>query len=153
MRRRLSFAIALLLLCGCIVPATAQQCFPPPHRQTSIRQPVRDSGQPSQVRVKPNLEVYQRFKSQGDLPLGSPPFAGYFFETPASIACIYSLVSQGTTCNPNTVTGNPTGGSQSIAIVEPYDDPYAAADLSYFSAQFGLPFSTSEISRNSAAPV
>jgi hypothetical protein len=143
MRRRLSFAMALLLS-GCIVPATAQQCFPTAHGQTSVRQPDRDSSQQSQVSVKPNFQVFQRFKSAGDLPVGSPPFAGYFFETPASIACVYSLVPQGTTCNPNTVTGNPTGGSQSIAIVEPYDDPYAGPDLSYFSAQFGLPFSTSQ---------
>jgi kumamolisin len=39
------------------------------------------------------------------------------------------------------VVTNPTGGSNVIALVDAYDDPYAGPDLAYFSAQFGLPFS------------
>ena len=70
---------------------------------------------------------------------GGPPFPGYFFETPASIACIYGLAAKVAGCNPNTVTANPSGGSKAIAIVDAYDDPNAAADLADFSAQFGLP--------------
>jgi subtilase family serine protease len=144
-------AIATLLLSGCITPATAQNCFPTRHigrsalqRQDGAKADPSVSSQGPQVLVKSNLDVYQRFKSGGDLPVGSPPFAGYFFETPASLACVYSLVTPVAGCNPNTVSTNPTGGSQSIAIVEPYDDPYAGPDLAYFSAQFGLPFSTSQ---------
>jgi subtilase family serine protease len=38
------------------------------------------------------------------------------------------------------VTAAPTGGTQSIAIVDAYDDPFAGPDLAYFSAQFGLNF-------------
>jgi kumamolisin len=70
-----------------------------------------------------------------------PPFAGYLFQTPASVACIYGFVpSAGAPgCNPNLVTANPTGGSKTIAIVDAYDDPTAANDLAAFSAQFGLP--------------
>ncbi len=150
MRRPLSLAITTLLLAGCITPATAQNCFPTRHIGRTAMEGLdgakADSRSPQgpQVRVKSNLDVYQRFKSGGDLPVGSPPFAGYFFETPASLACVYSLVTPVAGCNPNTVTTNPTGGSRSIAIVEPYDDPYAGPDLAYFSAQFGLPFSTSQ---------
>jgi kumamolisin len=73
-----------------------------------------------------------------------PPFAGYAFETPASLACVYSLVTAATGCNPNTVTTNPSGGSQSIAIVDAYDDPFAGPDLAYFSDEFGLPFADSQ---------
>ena len=151
MRRLVSFAVATFLLLGCMIPAVAQNCFPTrrightalePSDQVSRKST--DSGQPAEVRVKANLDVYRRFKSAGDLPVGSPPFAGYFFETPASLACVYSLVPPVAGCNPNTVTTNPSGGSRSIAIVEPYDDPYAGPDLAYFSAQFGLPFSTSQ---------
>src|SRR5262245_33302948 len=41
-----------------------------------------------------------------------PPFAGYFYETPASLAYVYKLVSSiDAGCNPNTVFANPTGGS------------------------------------------
>ena len=70
-----------------------------------------------------------------------PPFQGYFYETPASLACVYKLVSpsQDTGCNPNTVTANPTGGAGAIAIVDAYHYPTAASDLTRFSAQFGLP--------------
>ena len=75
-----------------------------------------------------------------------PPFAGYAYETPASLACIYALVSVTTGCNPNTVTAVPTGGSQSIAVVDAYDDPFAGPDLAYFSDEFGIPFADSQFS-------
>jgi kumamolisin len=73
---------------------------------------------------------------------GGPPFPGYFYETPASLACIYQLVSPQSGCNPNTVTANPAGGSHAIAIVDAYDYPTATSDLGVFSNQFGLPAPT-----------
>ncbi len=73
-----------------------------------------------------------------------PPFSGYAYETPASLACIYSLVALTTGCNPNTVTANPTGGTNTIAVVDAYDDPFAGPDLAYFSDEFGLPFADSQ---------
>ena len=73
---------------------------------------------------------------------GGPPFAGYFYETPASLACVYQLVSVQTGCNPNTVTTNPSGGGGAIAIVDAYHYPTAASDLALFSAQFSLPAPT-----------
>ena len=73
-------------------------------------------------------------------PSELPPFPGFFFETPASIACIYRLVPHHVHgCDPNVTTNNPTGGSGAIAIVDAFDTPNAAADLAAFSAQFGLP--------------
>jgi kumamolisin len=72
-----------------------------------------------------------------------PPYAGYFYETPASLGCVYQLVSPVVGgCNPNTVTVNPSGGSRAIAIVDAYHYPTAMSDLSLFSAQFGLPAPT-----------
>jgi len=73
------------------------------------------------------------------------PYAGYFYETPASIACDYSLVTVVTGCNPASFNTVVTGGTKSIAIVDAYDDPWAGPDLAYFSDQFGLPFSTSQL--------
>jgi kumamolisin len=72
---------------------------------------------------------------------GGPPFHGYFYETPASLACVYKLVpSQDTDCNPNNPNlAPPLGGSRAIAIVDAYHYPTAASDLVRFSAQFGLP--------------
>ena len=67
------------------------------------------------------------------------PYAGYAYESPASLACVYSLATVVTGCNPNKVTANPTGGARMIAIVDAYDAPNAANDLAAFSTQFGLP--------------
>jgi kumamolisin len=78
-------------------------------------------------------------------PDSYPPYPGYAFETPESLACIYSLVTAVPGCNPNTATNNPSGGAKSIAIVDAYDDPWAGPDLAYFSAQFGLPFSPEQL--------
>lgn len=87
-----------------------------------------------------NVQVLQ---PAGMHPDEAPPYSGYGYETPASIACRYGLVttSQSPTCNPNLTTVNPTGGSKSIAIVDAYDDPAAPGDLAWYSAFFGLPFS------------
>ncbi len=74
----------------------------------------------------------------GLTPAG-PPFPGYAFETPASIACLYGLVAKVAGCNPNTFKTNPTGGTKAIGIVDAYDYPTAMADLNAFSTQFGLP--------------
>lgn len=69
-----------------------------------------------------------------------PPVPGLFFETPASLACVYRLVKhpqQG--CNPDQTTQTATGGSGAIALVDAFDDPNAASDLALFSLIFGLP--------------
>jgi subtilase family serine protease len=74
---------------------------------------------------------------------GGPPFSGYLNETPASLACVYKLVSNPVVgCNPNDpalINLNPSGGSHAIAIVDAYDYPTATQDLTVFSAQFNLP--------------
>jgi kumamolisin len=76
-------------------------------------------------------------------PKGLPPYAGYAYETPASLACLYKLVAAPVAgCNPNTVTAVATGGSKAIGIVDAYHYPYATTDLAAFSAQFGLPAPT-----------
>lgn len=73
-------------------------------------------------------------------PSELPPFRGYLFETPASLACVYHLVQTIVPgCNPNKTTTNPTGGSRAIAVVDAFDDPTAESDLAVFSNQFDLP--------------
>jgi len=75
-------------------------------------------------------------------PSEAPPYLGYGYETPASLACIYRVVAPIKGCNPNDTTRTPNGGSQTIAIVDAFDDPDAASDLAQFSDQFGLPFNS-----------
>jgi len=60
-------------------------------------------------------------------------------ETPASLGCVYQLVSGPTGCPIATSTNVPTGGIGAIAIVDACDYPTAASDLHAFSAQFGIP--------------
>jgi|SRR6516162_1368450 kumamolisin len=74
------------------------------------------------------------------------PGPSYFYETPASLGCVYRLTSVSPAqigCNPTDPTLlNPTGGAKAIAIVDAYDYPSAFSDLQIFSAQFGLPAPT-----------
>jgi subtilase family serine protease len=67
------------------------------------------------------------------------PYSGVFYETPASLACIYGLTKRVAGCNPQTVSRNASGGSNLVAIVDAYDDPTALSDLQAYSRQFGLP--------------
>jgi subtilase family serine protease len=86
----------------------------------------------------------------GVKPEELPPFPGYGYETPASLACVYGLVTEPSgaspNCNPNNNSlANPTGGSKTIAIVDAYDDPVAQSDLAWFSIQFGLPITSTQL--------
>lgn len=71
------------------------------------------------------------------------PVSGYSAETPASLACLYGLVTVTSGCNPGTVVTVTSGGSKAIAIVDAYDYPTALGDLMAYSQQFGLPMPTS----------
>jgi subtilase family serine protease len=92
-----------------------------------------------------NIEFYI---PAGVKPEEAPPFPGYGYETPASLACVYGLVTEPSgaspNCNPNSTTANPTGGSKTIAIVDAYDDPAAPGDLAWFSLQFGVPLTLTQ---------
>ncbi|MFZ0759071.1 MAG: hypothetical protein WAM69_03895 [Candidatus Sulfotelmatobacter sp.] len=95
---------------------------------------------PAGHRFAANTNV-QVFLPHGLTPDEAPPFAGYAYETPASLACHYGLVTTTASpaCNPNSTTVVPTGGKNTIAIVDAYDDPSAPGDLAWFSLQFGVP--------------
>lgn len=68
---------------------------------------------------------------------GSGPPVG---ETPASLGCVYNIVSPLTRgCPIATSTVLPSGGGGTIAIVDAYDYPPAYDDLTAFSINFNLP--------------
>jgi len=61
-------------------------------------------------------------------------------ETPASLGCVYRVGPTYAGCNPATGgTLHPLGGWGAIALVDAFDDPTAATDISTFSSHFGLP--------------
>ncbi len=64
---------------------------------------------------------------------------GVYFETPASLACVYRRIPRSDRCSPNTAHATAIGGSKVIAIVDAYDHPNIVADLAIYSQKFGLP--------------
>lgn len=94
------------------------------------------------VRAHTNIRIMGPGGQAAQPRPSGPPFSGYYYQTPASIACIYELrgPTRGPTagCDSNTATATPAGGSRAIAVVDAYDDPNAYADLGSFSTQFGL---------------
>jgi hypothetical protein len=65
------------------------------------------------------------------------------YETPASLACVYGLVTVTTGCIPSKVTTVVSAGSKLVIVVDAYDDPTATNDLTAYSKQYGLPAITS----------
>src|ERR1039458_1488917 len=78
------------------------------------------------------------FIPDGGLPINAANTPGGFFETPASLACVYQLVTAAKTCNPSTATTVSHGGAHAIALVDAYDDA---------SSSSGVPTSPSRASR------
>lgn len=74
------------------------------------------SGTPK--RVHNNLILFQAFDHH------KPPKT---CETPASLACVYGLTKQVPGCPIKGTTIVPTGGWDTIAVVEAYNNPYAGA--------------------------
>ncbi len=136
----LTSAVSVSLLCFSPQTQAQRHVFTP---GSSLPQANNASGQ---VMIRTHLRILvpsatrMHFGAAAAQPSELPPFSGYFFETPASIACLYQLAAPTVRgCNPNVTTANPSGGSRAIALVDAFDDPSAAADLAEFSAQFGLP--------------
>ena len=70
------------------------------------------------------------FSGEASAQASGPPMQGYFYETPASLACVYKLVSPLVRrLQSQHVTANPTGGARAIAIVDAYHYPTALHDL------------------------
>lgn len=134
-----SLAMAATLFAVCASTGLAQSASP--GGITSVTIPISSHANNLNVGVRAHTNI--RFLGspgnfKGEPQLSGPPFPGYFYEDPASIACIYNLQPREPGCNPNAVYSNPTGGARAIAIVDAYDDPNAYADLQDFSAQFGV---------------
>ena len=140
MRRSAASLLAIgTLLGGCANAALAQRIEPGGH--TSVTIPASSVARPGDagVRAHTNIRLLSFPGEFSEAPqTAGPPYSGYFYEDPASLACIYNLVTPVGGCNENVVTQNPLGGSRAIAIVDAYDDPNAFTDLQSFSTQFGV---------------
>jgi kumamolisin len=137
--RLLSTLVPGLLLGGFAFAQHPVHVYTP---SSSLPQEAVNSGQPP-VRTHLRLLVPSAQEKSFGVAKGQshgvPPFPNYFFETPASIACVYHLVQANVPgCSPFRATVNPSGGSRAIALVDAYDDPSAQSDIEMFSTQFGL---------------
>ena len=124
---RLITVATVFFACACLLSAQVRVghgVYPP----SSLEQPG-DAG----VRMHTNYIFYA---PSGAVIAAAQP-AG---ETPASLGCVYNIVSNPLSgCPINGTTQVPTGGAGVIVIVDAYDYPSAAADLATFSTTFGMP--------------
>ena len=131
--------LALLGLAGgfagfCAAPAFAQVAvvsFTP--TAASVTVPASSLAGPNDAGV--TAHTYVSFLAPA---YHGPPAVGLYYETPASLACLYALAPAVPGCNPFAAKINPSGGSRAIGIVDAYDNPNAYGDLSTFNAQFGV---------------
>jgi subtilase family serine protease len=128
-------ALTVLLITASLAPAQIRPASGKVFTPDSSIERRSDIG----MRAHTNIHVFLPTKPLQNVRSFGAPYSGYAYETPASLGCVYSLVSVVRGCEPNTVTASPTGGAKMIAIVDAYDAPNAASDLAAFSTQFGLP--------------
>lgn len=139
-------AVAFVLACGATAASAQSTVIIPPSSSSSPA----DAG----IRAHTNVQILSIPSTTGKPAFGGPPFPGFFYEDPASLACVYDLVeAESPACNPNSNLRNPSGGSKAIAIVDAYDDPNAYSDLQTFSAQFGVTAVTPSTFRVVYAPL
>jgi len=131
MKRLFAFsmiAAVALLLAASILPCSAQINGTTVNGKPII---VPQSSIPHPGRINTNYFLVGTNQRQPQ----PPPDA----ETPASVACVYKLVSGPKGCPIATSSNVPTGGVGAIAIVDAGDYPTAKEDLHAFSSQFGIP--------------
>ena len=87
---------------------------------------------PEDIGVRAHTNIVLILHDDGTISAGAPPVA----ENPLSLACIYKLVTRTKGC-PKTSNVLPTGGTRAIALVDAFDNPDAATDITTFAAGYG----------------
>lgn len=136
LNRFLSISVAILAAALLLIATAPAQAQGPTPRNIVV--PSSSHANPNDLGVAAHTNV-RYADSAYPVPSAAPNYAEAE-ETPQSIACLYGVVQYSYGCNPAYATNTPSGGSQTIAIVDAYDDPNAASDLANFSAQWGVPF-------------
>jgi kumamolisin len=131
-------SVIALFLSGSLTITSAQTPSTVPSRVTIPASSVPGPGDAG-IKVHTNLQFIETVGFNGTVRNYASPYGpGLYYETPASIACLYGLQPPVAGCNPDVASVNPNGGSRAIAIVDAYDNPTAPGDLQNFSAQFGV---------------
>lgn len=137
--KRLVVLLSAALLVFLLLPtcAATQEIYSVPGGYVLIPASSIEHPEDIGVRAHTNFEIFIPYGQQPALP-APPPNA----ETPASLACVYQLVTPVAGCPINGTTQNPSGGFGAVVIVDAYDNPDAEQDLTTYSNQFGLPACT-----------
>src|SRR3984957_12732886 len=128
----LSMIAAVALFGVCLLPCSAQIVTGSVINGHEIIVP--ESSMPHPGRLMTNYFLVGSDQHQPQ----PPPDA----ETPASLACVYKLVSGPAGCPIATSTNVPIGGVGAIAIIDAGYYPTAQSDLDAFSTYFGIPKTT-----------
>ena len=123
------------ILCVAMVAAAS---FTSAQVRSNVVVPESSVERPEDLGVRAHTN-YFFYKPDPTVTPQTPPPPGLTVETPGSIACIYDLVSGPVAgCPVSTATKLPTGGSETIVLVDAYDDPSASSDIKTFDAEWGL---------------
>ncbi|HET6178780.1 MAG TPA: S53 family peptidase [Candidatus Sulfotelmatobacter sp.] len=124
-----------------LIAIAAAAAFSAAQDDSNVLIPESSIERPGDAGVRMHTNYFMRVPDPNITPDAPPP--GLTVETPGSMACIYNLVSPHVAgCPVHTATTVPSGGSQLIVIVDAFDYPGAAADLTTFDHRWGLPATT-----------
>ncbi len=117
-------AATLLLVIVCVMPVAFAQ-------DSRIVVPASSIVRPEDAGVRAHTNIILNIGPDNSR-LGST------WETPASLACVYQVVTPISGCPIATSKNLPTGGVGAIALVDAYDNPDAVTDLNTYVNQFGI---------------
>jgi len=134
---RRSMALLTIVLAALILVVTASTPVAMAQDNTITYVPASSIEHPEDIGVRAHTNIIVKIHPDNTSPCGSK------CETPASMACVYRVVSPLVPgCPITTTTTNPSGGVGAIALVDAYDNPDAVADMTAYTSQFGIPAPT-----------
>lgn len=131
----LAVAAAALLVVVSLAPTTFAQ------DNGTLFVPASSIPRPEDAGVRAHTNIILNLHS--DIPAGN--CCGATWETPASFACVYQLVTPIQGCPIASSKTVPSGGVGAIALVDAYDNPNAVQDMNTYVNQWGLPAPTFQV--------
>ncbi len=132
-RRTPAIALALVLILASVLAASASAALPTRNACNAPRQPGRARCLAMRLLVEGTASAQPLLAGRAGPSAisNSKPAPG--FQTPQRLRELYELPEE-----------TAAGSTQTIAVVDAFDDPTAESDLAVYSKQFGLPACTSE---------
>ncbi len=129
---RRSIALSAITVAVCLLAFASSMPVALAQSGNRVIVPASSIEHPWDIGVRAHTNIIMVLLDKSEIEAGSPPIA----ENPLSLACIYHLVTVTKGC-PKTSTVLPTGGTRAIALVDAFDNPDAATDITTFAAGYG----------------